>query len=53
MYIGGIIAPLGEDLGNVHSQEYVHIIKGQNGVYLVREISPWSSHVLCIGLVET
>ena len=28
-------------------------ITGQNGVHLVREISPWSSHVLCIGLVET
>ena len=28
-------------------------ITGQNGVHLVREISPWSSQVLCIGLVKT
>ena len=28
-------------------------ITGQNGVHLVREISPWSSKVLCIGLVKT
>ena len=28
-------------------------ITGQNGVHLVRGISPWSSQVLCIGLVKT
>ena len=27
-------------------------ITGQNGVHLVREISPWSSQVLCIGLAQ-
>ena len=26
---------------------------GRFGVHLVREISPWSSQVLCIGLVKT
>ena len=29
-----------------------HFITGQNGVHLVREISPWSSQVLCIGLAQ-
>ena len=28
------------------------IITGQNGVHLVREISPWSSQVLGIGLAQ-
>ena len=31
---------------------YEKAITGQNGVHLVREISPWSSQVLCIGLAQ-
>ena len=35
------------------SFEFRHLtITGQNGVHLVREISPWSSQVLCIGLAQ-
>ena len=33
-------------------QIYPTFITGQNGVHLVREISPWSSQVLCIGLAQ-
>ena len=35
------------DYNNSHKH-----ITGQNGVHLVREISPWSSQVLCIGLAQ-
>ena len=40
--------PLLQDFGEISH----YFITGQNGVHLVREISPWSSQVLCIGLAQ-
>ena len=37
----------------LHAPVLFHPITGQNGVHLVREISQWSTQVLCIGLVKT
>ena len=39
----------------VHTVDTVDTVDtaGRFGVHLVREISPWSSQVLCIGLVKT
>ena len=43
------VVPPGFCLKNVLPKFF---ITGQNGVHLVREISPWSSQVLCIGLAQ-
>ena len=37
---------------NISPTPQLLCITGQNGVHLVREISPWSSQVLCIGLAQ-
>ena len=36
-----------------YNYNYKYKTAGRFGVHLVREISPWSSQVLCIGLVKT